>query len=568
MQRTNLFLALLPLIVLLTAVAALLSTRPVLVHDVFGKTGDDDRVYDQIKNYQHTRNLILERYYDATGSDEDLYYASLDGMVGSLDDPYSTYFNPKDLADFSKDTEGKFAGLGITVTEGSDGYITVISPLPGSPALEAGLQPGDKILEIEGESARYLNVSDAVDKLTGHEGEPVTLTIRHAGRGIELTSNTAVIDLDGDGRMDYATITVLDGTPVLILGLAADGGAIEATTYTLSRDGLNDEAKDADSVARALAARDVDDDGDLDIVVAIGDRDHVTVYLQTARGQFAPAPGDFDVESVLGKTETVTIVRAIVRVPSITVARIEDAPTGTAYLRVSSFDRLTGDDFRTALQSLAQQGMKKLIVDMRFNRGGLLDVVIEMVDAFLDEGQMITYTKGRHPDHSVDYTATSGGSMGQLADVPMIVLANRSSASAAEIFAGALQDHQRAVVVGEITYGKGLVQNVFTLEGGVSALKLTTARYYTPNHRCIQRDDKIGYRGGIVPDFELNMSDGEITNLLLLHREEEMVNGAGVDGDTAASATLRRAPADFKDRHLALALQILKGEQPTLPNGD
>jgi carboxyl-terminal processing protease len=156
---------------------------------------------------------------------------------------------------------------------------------------------------------------------------------------------------------------------------------------------------------------------------------------------------------------------------------------GTAYIRLQDFAEQTGNDLAAALQRLSASGMRRLLLDLRGNPGGPLDQAIRVSNEFLPRGQMIVYTRGRVPNSDQDYRATERG---QYTEVPLVVLANRNSASASEIVAGALQDHDRAVIVGETTFGKALVQSVYRISEG-AALALTTARYYTPSGRLIQR---------------------------------------------------------------------------------
>lgn len=164
----------------------------------------------------------------------------------------------------------------------------------------------------------------------------------------------------------------------------------------------------------------------------------------------------------------------------------------TGYIRMSRFVATTANEFRSAMKKLLDQGMQKLIIDVRGNPGGYLDQAVDVADEFLAEGKLIVYTKSRNggPDE-MRYTATSGG---LFENREVMVLVDRGSASAAEILAGALQDNGRAMIAGELTFGKGLVQRQFDLEDG-SAIRLTIARYFTPSGRRIQRDFSPGVEG-------------------------------------------------------------------------
>jgi carboxyl-terminal processing protease len=159
---------------------------------------------------------------------------------------------------------------------------------------------------------------------------------------------------------------------------------------------------------------------------------------------------------------------------------------GVGYVRISNFARTTSDELRQKVTGLQQQGMRGLVLDLRWNPGGLLQAAKDVSELFLDKGQLIVYTKGRLAQQNMSYYA-SGGSRAPWADLPLIVLVNGSSASASEILAGAIQDHDVGVVLGTTSFGKGSVQTVFELTPN-EALKLTTAKYYTPSGRSIHKD--------------------------------------------------------------------------------
>ncbi|MBP1603493.1 MAG: ctpA, partial [Acidobacteria bacterium] len=175
------------------------------------------------------------------------------------------------------------------------------------------------------------------------------------------------------------------------------------------------------------------------------------------------------------------VPRDEINIPTIAAAVMIDQTT--AYIRLQDFAEQTGNDLSAALKRLSAKGMRRLLLDLRGNPGGPLDQAIRVSNEFLQQGQMIVYTRGRVPNSDQDYRATERGSYTEL---PLVVLANRNSASASEIVSGALQDHDRAVIVGETTFGKALVQSVYRISEG-AALALTTARYYTPSGRMIQR---------------------------------------------------------------------------------
>jgi carboxyl-terminal processing protease len=175
------------------------------------------------------------------------------------------------------------------------------------------------------------------------------------------------------------------------------------------------------------------------------------------------------------------VPRDEINMPTISAAAMIDRQT--AYIRLQDFAEQTGADLSAALKRLSDQGMRRLLLDLRGNPGGPLDQAIRVANEFLQQGQMIVFTRGRVANADQDYRATERG---RYLDLPLVVLVNRTSASASEIVAGALQDHDRAVIVGETTFGKALVQSVYPISEG-AALALTTARYYTPSGRLIQR---------------------------------------------------------------------------------
>lgn len=177
----------------------------------------------------------------------------------------------------------------------------------------------------------------------------------------------------------------------------------------------------------------------------------------------------------------VDVPRAEINIPSIPAQFMVDQQTG--YVRLQDFAENTDRELSAALSELGSRGMKRLLLDLRSNPGGPLDQAIKVSNTFLPQGALIVYTRGRVPNSDQDYVATEKS---EYTDLPVIVLVNRSSASASEIVSGALQDHDRALIVGETTFGKALVQSVYRISDN-AGLALTTARYYTPSNRLIQR---------------------------------------------------------------------------------
>lgn len=235
-----------------------------------------------------------------------------------------------------------------------------------------------------------------------------------------------------------------------------------------------------------------------------------------------------------GTTVKLTIIHEGSRIPqdiyvmrgAIQIHSIKDQQMLTdsiAYLRLTKFNKNTASELEQAMQTLQQQGMKSLIIDLRFNPGGLMTAAVEVINLFISDG-IIVYTKGRTPDSFQVFRATSGNTDTKL---KLAILVNKRSASASEIVAGSLQDHRRAVVVGERSYGKGLVQTIIPLRDEKSAVKMTTARYYTPSGRSIQKTKDNP--GGVMPDVVVNISREQEQKLM----EQFYQGNKGTLGDDA-----------------------------------
>jgi carboxyl-terminal processing protease len=212
-----------------------------------------------------------------------------------------------------------------------------------------------------------------------------------------------------------------------------------------------------------------------------------------------------------GVTKDFTLTRAIINMEMVKdINGKKEFPLGDdkiGYVRINEFGDKTGDELEDALQKLKGQGMKALILDLRFNPGGLLDEAVEVCQKFLPRGQLVVTTEGRDPSENSVLRAAGRGD--ELKGEPIVVLVNLGSASAAEIVTGCLQDLHRGIILGEKTFGKGSVQSIFPLDDG-SALKLTVAKYYTPSHKVI-------HEHGITPDIFVPMSD-EAQAALLVNR--------------------------------------------------
>jgi carboxyl-terminal processing protease len=264
--------------------------------------------------------------------------------------------------------------------------------------------------------------------------------------------------------------------------------------------------------------------------------------------------------------ETLEIVRAIIKTPTVlgdhynadgTWSYFLEGQDHVGYLRLTHFSRNSADEMETALESLQKEGMKALVLDLRFNPGGLLQSAIAIADLFVNEGTIVS-TKGRNTEEQV-VKAHKGGTLPFPKDFPIVVLVNRYSASASEILSACLQDHHLAKIVGERTWGKGSVQNVIELDGGQSALKLTTASYHRPSGKNIHRfpNAKESDEWGVMPDegFAVKMSVPEMEAYLDYRRDRDVLRN---DGSVAKS--------DYKDPQLEKALAWIKekltGEKP------
>ncbi|MCM5704634.1 S41 family peptidase [Larsenimonas salina] len=262
----------------------------------------------------------------------------------------------------------------------------------------------------------------------------------------------------------------------------------------------------------------------------------LTLTLESASGPHAEAP-----------PRTLTFTREIIQEESVSERTL--AP-GYGYIRISRFQKRTADEFDHALERLKndEEPLQGLVLDLRNNPGGLLDSAVTTADEFL-EGGLIVYTKGRLPEHRSRFTADAAHAVPER--TPVVVLVNAGTASAAEIVAGALKDHQRAIIMGEPTFGKGSVQTVMPLSNG-SALKLTTARYFTPDGHSIQAT-------GIVPDIgvqrgTLNVNDSERLQVRERSLENHLINASSNRTETAPASELAQ-----KDYPLGEALNLLRG---------
>lgn len=348
---------------------------------------ENKNTYELLSLFSEVFERVRAQYVEEK-TDQEIIEAAIQGMLTSLD-PHSNFLSADSFKDMQVQTKGEFGGLGIQVSMDPSGLIKIISPIDDTPAFKAGVQAGDMILQLDGETVQGLTLSDAVDKMRGRVGTDITITVQ--------------------------------------------------------REGVADP---------------------------------------------------FDI----------TVTRAIITVPSVR-HRLEG---DIGYIRITSFTEQTESGLQEAVAAFNAEKadqLKGIILDLRNNPGGLLDQAVAVSDAFLNQGEIVS-TRSRDLKDMQRFTARDG----DIADgLPVVILINGGSASASEIVAGALQDHARALVMGTRSFGKGSVQTIMPL-GRHGAMRLTTARYYTPSGRSIQAV-------GIEPDIHVDVA--RIEKVALPNRRSE-----------------------------------------------
>ena len=400
-------------------------------------------VYEQLDLFGDIFERIRAQYVEEV-DEGDLIEAAINGMLTSLD-PHSSYLPPDDAEDMRVQTRGEFGGLGIEVTQ-EDGFVKVVSPIDDTPAFEAGIEAGDFITHVDGESVLGMTLDEAVDLMRGPVGSDIVITVAREGEE-------------------------------------------EPFDVTITRD-----------------------------------------------------------------TITLTAVRT----------RLEG---DTVVLRVTTFNDQTFPNLSEGLAERIEEAggldeVNGVVLDLRNNPGGLLTQAIKVSDAFLNKGEIVS-TRGRDPQDGDRYNASEGD---LASGKPMVVLINGGSASASEIVAGALQDHRRAVVVGTKSFGKGSVQTVMPVRGD-GAMRLTTARYYTPSGRSIQA---LGVSPDIVVEQPRPRPDEEEEEAVNPFSRSEADLRGRLDNDSLSEEEIRQieeereqaeqaAALREEDYQLAYAIDILKG---------
>ena len=347
----------------LVAGMALVSGGWLLQQDVNG----GGSVFARARLFDEVMTHVMERYVEPQ-SEAELYQKAVEGLLRELGDPHTSFMTAEEYAQLHLQTSGEYGGLGIQISS-RDGWVTAVGILPETPAERAGVRVGDRFLQIDGQSAEGLSDDQAVQRLRGRKGTPVTVKVQRVG-----------------------------------------------------------------------------------------------------------------VEQPI----TFTIVREEIRVRSVPHAYMV-AP-GVGYASLVMFSATSTTELRAAIDRLRSEGARSLVLDLRANPGGLLDQGVGVSDLFLKRGESVVEIRARDPRESETYRAADDQAYEGLT---VAVLVDGYSASAAEIVAGALQDHDRAIVLGTTTYGKGSVQTLLPLSGG-NALKITTAKWYTPVGRSIQKEATRG----------------------------------------------------------------------------
>jgi len=407
-------------------------------------------IYQQLDLFGDIFERIRGQYVEEVDA-ADLIEAAIDGMLSSLD-PHSSYLSPEDAADMRVQTRGEFGGLGIEVTQ-EEGFVKVVSPIDDTPADEAGIEAGDFITHVDGDSVLGLSLDEAVGMMRGVVGSEIVITVVREGE---------------------------------------------------------DEPFD------------------------------------------------------------VTIIRDTIKLTAVRT-RVEGE---SVVLRVTTFNDQTYSNLEAGIEKQIEAAggidlVNGFILDLRNNPGGLLTQAIRVSDAFLDKGEIVS-TRGRDPENGDRHNATVGDLAQQK---PLVALINGGSASASEIVAGALQDHRRAIVVGTKSFGKGSVQTVMPMRGS-GAMKLTTARYYTPSGRSIQA---LGISPDIIVEQPRRVAedDEEATDTPRRSRSEADLRGS-LNNDSLTEDEILQIEADREkaeaaaklrkdDYQMAYAIDILKGLSALAP---
>lgn len=351
----------------------------------------DDAVIEKVQTIEELLSGLYLEEMDTDAMTEGVYK----GMVEALGDPYTVYYDEEETKTLEESIDGRYSGIGATLSQAADTLeLTIIKCFEETPAMEAGLQPGDVIVEVDGTEVTGMDTSAAVALIKGEEGTEVTLKIYRAG------------------EPDYLT--------------------------------------------KVLTRRKID-------------------------------------------------------IPTVSFSMMDNQ---IGYIQISSFDDVTTKQFAEAMDSLQKQEMQGLLIDLRDNPGGRLDVVLEIVEQFVPEG-LLVYTENKDGQRT-EYNSASSES--EVFGKPLAVLVNGNSASASEILAGAVKDRGMGTIIGTTTYGKGVVQQLLDLQDG-TLLKVTTSKYFTPSGNDINHK-------GITPDVDVELPEEIWTKPVITDEDDTQLQKA------------------------------------------
>ncbi|QGJ69796.1 Carboxy-terminal processing protease CtpA [Planctomycetales bacterium 10988] len=405
-----------------------------------------------LKTFRRAMRFVQQDYVQDIDS-EALLEGALRGMVEELDE-YSAYYDPEEYQILQESLNQEFGGIGIQVSlDQETEELMVLSPMVGTPAYDAGVLAGDKILAIDGTPTKGLSLEEAVHHMRGKRGEPVVLTILHPDK-------KKPVDL------------------------------------TIVRD---------------------------------------LIQVETVQGDHHEPDGTWNY--FLEGTDRI------------------------GYIRLTSFGERTDQELRIAVRWLLEREMQGLILDLRNDPGGLLRTAVDVCDLFIQEGAIVS-TRGKD---GVTLRTFEASEAGTVPDFPMVILINHFTASASEIVSACLQDHKRAIIVGERSWGKGSVQNVINLRPDTDALKITTATYWRPSGRNIHRwqDSTEEDEWGVSPDpeGEIKITIEETRDLLRYWRDRDIIRSPESDSEEELVPPLD-ADKQLQRAYELLQEQISKPVQP------
>lgn len=362
-----------------------------------GKNSSKDNALLSQENQKHMAQMeamkeLIDENFLFDYDEKQLYDGSLKGMFENLKDPYTAYYTKDEFDKLMESVNGKYAGIGVAVQASDEGYIKAISVFDESPAKKAGIEVGDYITKVDGESYSADQLEEAVSKIRGNIGEKVKITVLRK----------------------------------------------------------NDKDK--------------------------------------------------------AEEREIEVERADVKVDTVDSKVVEKDDKKIGYIKIKEFEDVTKEEFAKELKSLKDQNVDGIVMDLRNNPGGSLDVCLAIADTFLDEGVIVSTVdkKGKEIVENSDK---------EMDKTPMTVLINENSASASEILAGAFKDRGRAKIIGKTSFGKGIVQKLFPLEDG-SGVKITISEYFTPNKTKI-------HKIGVKPDIEVENNNDNILDIEQLDQDDQ-----------------------------------------------